>query len=196
MKSAPTICLILGLLAVFPVAGAAPRALPLKLELPDVNGRKTMLFEGASNRLALVFVMLANECPIANRAIPELARLHNSYTNRGVAFFFVHANADETDSAVREHAREFALPATPFRDPGLKFTRAAGLKVTPTALVAGPDGRILYRGRINDQFTALGQGRPAPARHDLQLALDAVLAGRPVETPETPVVGCHIVERP
>lgn len=196
MRSVQIIGLAVWLLVAWSTSGASSRALPPDLQLPDVNGRKVTLLGGATNRSALVLVVLANECPIANRAIPELIRLHNTYTNRGVAFFFVHPNADETDAAVRDHAREFSLPATPLRDPGLKFTRAAGLKVTPAALIAAPDGRILYRGRINDQFTALGQGRPAPARHDLQLALDAVLAGRPVETPETPVVGCHIVEQP
>ena len=68
---------------------APPDAEPAKqistsLALPDVAGRRVRPFADASNRRAFVFVILANECPISNRAIPELRRLKETYSGRGV----------------------------------------------------------------------------------------------------------------
>jgi hypothetical protein len=50
---------------------------------------------------------------------------------------------------------------------------------------------VRYRGAIDDQC-ALGTRKDAAARRDLAGALDAVLAGRKVATPATPVAGCPL----
>ena len=175
---------------------AVNRTEPLaSLTLPDANGKFIQPLTVSTNR-AVVFVLLANECPISNRAIPELRRLHAAFTPQGIAFWFVHPNADETDAAVRQHALEYELPGTPLRDPGLKFARAVGAQVTPTAVVLSPRGEVLYRGRIDDRYAALGQSRPEPTTHDLERALESVLAGRSPEPAETRAVGCHLAGAP
>ena len=51
--------------------------------------------------------------------------------------------------------------------------------------------RIRYRGRIDDQY-AIGTARPQPQCHDLQRAIDQLLAGQPVAVPSTEIVGCVI----
>ena len=50
--------------------------------------------------------------------------------------------------------------------------------VTPQAVVVGPGGIVKYRGRIDNQYAALGKPRRVVTVHDLRDALDAVLAGR------------------
>ena len=76
------------------------------------------------------------------------------------------------------------------RDDG-SWSKALGWKRTPEVVVLDADRRIRYRGRIDDQFR-VGGAKPAPSRRDLVEALDALLAGRRIETPETPVDGCSI----
>jgi hypothetical protein len=169
--------------------------LPLELVLPDVAGHSVQPLAAGTNR-AIVCVFLANECPISNRAIPELRRLQDTFGPRGVAFRFVHPNADETDDAVRKHTAEYALPGPMLRDPGLKLAHLAGVEVTPTALVVSPAGEMLYRGRIDDRYAALGQAKPEPTRHDLERALTAVLGGQKPDPAETRAVGCHLVATP
>ena len=53
------------------------------------------------------------------------------------------------------------------------------------------DKKLCYRGRIDDQYRLRGS-RKEPTSRDLKDALDAVLAGRKVATPETEVDGCLI----
>ncbi len=176
-------------------AHAAPPPLPLELTLPDVAGHSVQPLAAGTNR-AIVCVFLANECPISNRAIPELRRLQDAFGPRGVVFRFVHPNADETDASVRQHASEYALPGLPLRDPGLKLSHLANVQVTPFALVVSPTGEVLYRGRIDDRYAGLGQAKPEPTRHDLELALTAVLHGQRPVPAETRAVGCHLVAPP
>jgi len=67
--------------------------------------------------------------------------------------------------------------------------------VTPEAAVfvpGGPRARLVYRGRIDDRYVAFGRVRAAPTTHDLEDAVAATLAGRPVPHDVTPAVGCFI----
>lgn len=161
------------------------------IEVPDADGHPVRPL-AAKDAVAVVFVFLANDCPIANRAVPELLRLEQAYASSGVTFWPVHAGADESDALVRAHAKEFGLTTVPLRDPDLRLARGLGARVTPTAVVVSPRGEVLYRGRIDDRYAALGQSRPEPTRHDLALAIKAVVAGERPEPAETPAVGCRI----
>src|SRR2546423_1460571 len=60
-----------------------------------------------------------------------------------------------------------------------------------TATEPTPAVKLRYRGRIDDQF-GVGYKRNEPTRKDLELALQEVLAGKPVSVADTPVAGCLI----
>jgi hypothetical protein len=64
--------------------------------------------------------------------------------------------------------------------------------VTPEAAIFGRDRQLLYHGRIDDQYVELGRARRRPTTHDLESALEAVLAGRKVAPAGPPAVGCSI----
>ena len=159
--------------------------------LEDLSGAKASPF-GQANAKALVFLFLGVDCPISNRYAPEVRRLRDKFASGQVVWRLVYPGADATAESIGRHIREFALPGEPLRDPQLRFTRAARVRVTPEVAVFLPNGQLLYHGRIDDQFVDLGVKRPAPTRHDLQEALDEILAGKPVSHPETRAVGCLI----
>lgn len=159
------------------------------LSLTDLDGKRVLLTPSPSVR-ALVFVFLGVECPIANRCSPELVRLARDLTPRGIRFYHVYPNPDETPEVIRRHREAYAYPAEAYRDPDLKLARALGARWTPEAVALTPDGSRIYQGRINDQFTALGVGRPAPTRHELAEALEAYLHGGPPLGIVTPRAGC------
>jgi hypothetical protein len=54
--------------------------------------------------------------------------------------------------------------------------------------------KVVNRCRIGDSFAALGQPRRPAKDADLRTALDAVVAGKPVEKPETKALGCYIAD--
>ena len=69
-------------------------------------------------------------------------------------------------------------------------------EVTPEAAVLrlqdDKHWTLVYRGRINDLYVALGKRRAAATSHDLRRAIDAALANRPIDFEPVPAVGCLI----
>jgi peroxiredoxin len=140
---------------------------------------------------AVVVLFLGTECPINNAYAPRLAGLHKSYSSKGVAFVGINSNCHDTPVRIAAHAKEHGLPFPVLKDPANGVADRFGAERTPEAFVLNPSGKVLYRGRIDDQF-GVGFRRKAPTRRDLALALDEVLAGKVVSLPRTPVAGCVI----
>ncbi len=165
------------------------------IRLKDTAGvaRAPLAAKGA--KASAVFFLLA-DCPIARKYSPEIRRIIEDYGKKAVAFSIVHTDATMTAAAARSHAAEFGYAGFPILlDPKRKLVEYAGVTRTPTAAVFSPKGKLLYLGRIDDRFPALGAQRAQPTRHDLRLALDETLAGRPVSRSRTSVVGC-LLPRP
>lgn len=162
-------------------------ALATPLRLRSADGSLETLCPAKDRRATVVLVVLA-ECPIARQYSPELARLAKEYGKRGVRFAM--AFADGQPAAWRTQMREFGLPFSAVRADRSLIARLGAVAV-PTAAIVEADGTIPYVGRIDDRYPALGVQREV-RRHDLRLALDATLAGKPVRPSRTVVVGCAL----
>jgi len=144
---------------------------------------------------AVVLYFIASDCPVSNRTLPEMLRVEREFAGRGVRFFFVYPNSTETPASIRAHRAAYGLGPgdRSLTDPGETLARLTGANVTPEAAVLVPEGKSLkpvYAGRIDDRYVSLGTERPAATRHDLEEAVAAVLAKRPVPPPGGPPVGC------
>ena len=141
---------------------------------------------------ATVLFFLLPDCPISNAYAPEIQRICNDYQPRQVSLFIVHADPDVTADAARKHAREYGLKCPVLLDPTHILVKKTGVTMAPEAAVLGPDGKLLYRGRIDDWYADYGKRRGQPTQRDLRQALDAVLQGKPVNNPTTKVIGCYL----
>ena len=157
----------------------------------DLDGNLVNPF-ARGNHTAYVFVFVRPDCPISNRYAPALARLHERFSPRGVAFALVYPGDQTTADAIRAHVREYRYPLVALRDPEFSFVATVGATVTPEAAVFDSHHALRYIGRIDDRYIRAGQMRPAATRNDLADAIEAVLTGRPVVTDKAPAVGCLI----
>jgi len=140
-----------------------------------------------------VYVFLAETCPISQQATLPLRALHRQYAPQGVRFVGVFPAPGTTAAGVAEFARAYALPFVAQPDAGQRLARQLGASTTPEAVVVAADGRtILYQGRLDDQYAALGQRRTLSQHHELAEALADLAAGRAVAVPRTQPVGCFI----
>src|SRR5439155_13190272 len=117
------------------------------------------------------------------------------YAPKGVQFLAINSNGQDTFTHVSAHAQERAVPFPVLKDFGHAAADAFGARRTPEAFVLDAGRAIRYGGRIDDQY-GVGVLRAKPTRHDLKEALDELLAGKPVTTPTTDVVGCLIGRSP
>jgi mono/diheme cytochrome c family protein len=122
--------------------------------------------------------------------MPTLAELHSEYAPKGVQFLAINSNQLDTPERVKEHARKYGIPFPVLKDQGNEVADQFGARRTPEAFVL-ETGAVRYQGRIDDQF-GIGYKRVKPTRRDLAVAIDEVLAGKPVSQPVTEVSGCII----
>lgn len=163
-----------------------------ELNLTSLSGERVDPFAAVDS--AGVFLFMRSDCPISNRYAPELRRLHEAFSPRGVRFWFVYVDPREEPESIRRHAEEYQVPGEILRDSHHDLVRRTGARVTPEAAVFDAGGRLVYRGRIDDRYTDFGKARARPNRRDLKLALEAVLNGEQVSEPETQAVGCFIAD--
>jgi mono/diheme cytochrome c family protein len=147
---------------------------------------------GDKKAYALVFV--DSDCPLAQKYLPVLDRLERQYRDKGVQFVAVNSGPHDTVVVMAAQAVEFGVEFPFVKDSDCRVADALGVTRTPEVAVLDGQRVLRYRGRIDDRYRPGGQ-RKEPTRNDLSDALDAVLAGKPVEPATTPVDGC-IIARP
>jgi hypothetical protein len=161
----------------------------------DLDGRPVTQLAPPGSR-AVVLFFAASDCPISNRYVPEMQRLTRQFEPSGVRVWFVYPNPGDSTKVVRAHDQEFSITANTALENKQSLTQMAHATTTPEAAVFIPEGGGLhevYRGRIDDRYLSLGTERPEATRHDLEDAIRAVLAGKPVPQPGGPPIGCSIV---
>jgi len=179
---------LLSLVPVFAFAAAnVPNSLPLNL-----SGRAVDAFSTPAK--ARVFLFVRTDCPVGNRYAPELQRIANEFTQRGVQFWLVYPDATETAPTIEKHIDAYHLPGTPLRDVHHSITTRAGATVAPEAAVFNSAGTLEYLGRIDDRWVDFGKSRPAATTHELENAVADVLAGKPVAVSRTHAIGCSIAD--
>jgi peroxiredoxin len=88
-----------------------------------------------------------------------------------------------------------AAPAHVILDEKGKIGRAYEARTTPHMYVIDPEGKLVYMGGIDDKPNT-NTADIATAKNYVRLALEAVKAGRPVETPVARPYGCSIKYAP
>ena len=156
----------------------------------DAVGKLHRIGETSATQ-GLAFVFLTPECPIACKYVPELNRLARENKNHGIKFYGVLADPTLSRSRARQFELDYRLEFPLLFDASLELARRLGPTHTPEAFVVLPGGALVYRGRIDDRFVALGQERAATTHHELADALEAVARGERPGVASTAAIGCR-----
>ena len=163
----------------------------------DSNGKTQTL---AQYRGKYVVLEWANKgCPFEQKHYKSgnMERLQREWTSKGVVWLSVISSAPGQDGYVtppeeNDYLRTMkAAPTAAILDPSGTIGRLYSAKTTPDMFVIDPQGKLVYEGAIDDQPT------PDPAslngaKNYVSAALEASMAGRPVEVPVTRSYGCSV----
>ena len=158
--------------------------------LPRVEGG--LLSVDPRSRAATVVVFTANHCPYAlawHGRINEVAR---DYASRGVSVIQINANDEQIQPADSIQASADRVAAGQFSGPYLHdgtqdLARAFGAEKTPDVFIIDGSGQLAYHGAPDADHAQDKE----QARY-IRNALEDVLAGHPVQIPETAAIGCGI----
>jgi len=164
------------------------------VRVPNLDGTLVDPLQSAPGTKATVFLFVSTDCPISNRYAPDVRRLHDTYTKDGVVFWLVYPNPADSIADIREHLASFKYADAALRDTKHDLVKFAGATITPEAAVYDGKGTLKYRGRIDDRYSAVGIEKAMATKHDLQDAIAATLAGKPVARRFTQAVGCYVAD--
>ena len=154
--------------------------------LPDTDGKSHTL-SSLKGKNGAVVIFISVQCPISNAYNERMTKLAEDYGARGISVIGVNSNKSESADAVKAHATEKHLNFTILKDPGNKVADLLGAQHTPEAYYLDANNKLLYHGRIdNSTDTAKVES------NDLRNALDAALAGKPIQKTTSLAFGCSI----
>ena len=170
-----------------PVGTPAP-----PFSLPGVDGQ-TLSLDSFSAAEVLVVVFTCNHCPYAIACEDRLIAIQRDYADKGVQLVGINPNDDEkypADSfdAMVARAAEKGFNFPYLRDESQEVARAYDAACTPDIFVFDRDRKLVYNGRIDDNW----QQPENVTRRDLRAVLDATLEGKPFDFEPVASMGCSI----
>jgi hypothetical protein len=138
---------------------------------------------------------VTSDCPISNSYAPEINRIVSAYRDKRIAFYIVYVDPTVPLTKIKKHARDFEFQVPLLVDPTYSLIHSVRATVTPEVVVLGPDGKVLYRGRIDDLYYDYGKRRAEPTRRELRDALNAIMTRQPIVKATAEPFGCFIPQQ-
>ena len=167
--------------------------MPLKdLELADISG-KNITLANAKGDVGTLVVFSCNTCPWVIRWEDRYVSLANTYTRKGIGMIAVNSNAarfsgEDSLEEMLEHAKNNGYNFPYAQDPESELASAFGATKTPHIYLFNGNDKLVYRGAIDDNpKNAKKVDEPFLAN-----AIDALLAGNPINPQTTKALGCSI----
>lgn len=166
--------------------------------LQDVVSGNTITLPTFADKQALLVMFICQHCPFVQHIKDELARLGKDYINRNLGIVGISANdvnnfPDDAPEKLKAMAQELDLPFPICYDESQEIAKAYTAACTPDFFLFDAQLQLVYRGQLDDSRPS--NGKPVTGA-DLRAAIDAVLAGEPVNSQQQPSVGCNIKWKP
>jgi len=181
-----------------------PPTLAIGSAAPDfcllgVDGKTHCLKDYAASKI-LMIAFICDHCPTSQLYETRIKQITADYKDRGVAVVAIEPNnpnavrldemgyTDVGDSfeemKIRAEYRHFNFPYL-YDGADQKISNLYGPTATPHVFIFDAERKLRYEGRVDDN-----PREALVTQRDARLALDALLAGKPVPVAKTPAVGC------
>jgi peroxiredoxin len=162
--------------------------------LPDVVTGRVVSLKDFADKKALLVMFICRHCPYVKHVQEELARLGKDYADKPVGMVAISSNdaiayPEDAPESLKEMALELGFSFPYLYDESQQVARAYDAACTPDFFLFDENRRLVYRGQLDGSRP--GNGIPVTGR-DLRNAIDAVLAGAPVDPNQKPSLGCNI----
>ena len=172
-----------------PLGTAAP-----DFQLPDVVSNQTISLSTFAGKKALLVMFICRHCPYVVHVREELARVGRDYAGKGLGIVAISANdaatyPDDAPDQLKAMANDLGFTFPFCYDESQETAKSYTAACTPDFFLFDATRTLVYRGQLDDSRP--GNGKPMTG-HDLRAAIDAELAGTPVNPKQMPSVGCNI----
>src|SRR5580698_9536077 len=162
--------------------------------LPDVVSDSTIDLHSAAGMKGVLVMFICRHCPFVKHLEKDVAKLGRDYEGKGIGIVAISSNdaanyPDDVPESLAEQARGLGFSFPYLYDETQDAARAYDATCTPDFFLFDRGLKLVYRGQFDDSRP--GNAVPVTGK-DLRSAMDAVLAGEPVNPTQKPSLGCNI----
>jgi peroxiredoxin len=163
----------------------------------DINGKTHALSDYKGKLVVLEWTNYG--CPFVKKhySSQNMQKLQKKYTGKDVVWLTVCSSAKGkggwmTAENWQKRVKDNGTASTAvLLDTDGKAGKAYGARTTPHMFVVGSDGKLIYKGAIDDDRSG-DPKKAATAKNYVAAALDAALAGKKIAEPSTNPYGCSV----
>jgi peroxiredoxin len=161
-------------------------------QLVNISGN-TMTLADVKGDVGTLVVFSCNTCPWVIRWEDRYVSLANTYAPKGIGMIAVNSNAarfggEDSLKEMVEHAKNNGYNFPYAQDPESELASAFGATKTPHIYLFNADDKLVYLGAIDDN----AKNAKKVEVPFLANAIDALLAGNPINPQTTKALGCSI----
>jgi peroxiredoxin len=166
--------------------------------LPDVTTGKMYSLDAFHGKDALLVMFICRHCPYVKHVEQEIAKIGKDYQDKKLGIIAISSNdpttyPDDAPDQLKEMAKRLGFRFPFCFDEQQEIAKAYKAACTPDFYLFDAQRRLVYRGQLDDSRP--GNNKPVTGR-DLRAAIDAVLAGKPIDDKQKPSIGCSIKWKP
>ncbi|HEV2293331.1 MAG TPA: thioredoxin family protein [Tepidisphaeraceae bacterium] len=162
-----------------------------EFSLQDQNGKTHKLSDYRGK--VVVIEMFNQGCPyvVRHHKAKTMTSTAEKYKDKDVVWLAVNPTSGKTAEDNKTSAEAWDIDYPILNDTSTAVAQQYGAKTTPQMYIIDKEGKLVYNGAIDDDPSADG-AKGDKAVNYVAKALDEVLAGKPVSTPETKPYGCGV----
>lgn len=149
------------------------------------------LSENVAGVEVVVLYFNTTECPVTNRYLPKLNRIHKSISGDELRIIAVNSNVNDSRDEIKKHLDEYEIAFDVLHDEDGTLARQLSVTRTAEAIVLDRQRKVRYRGVIDDRFER-GISKPKVGQDYLNDAIASLMANREVKTEITDVTACPL----
>lgn len=162
-------------------------------ELPGIDEEVHHLSRYLERFRAIGVIFMCNHCPYVHLYLNRLKELQTEFQDRGVTLIGINANdanqyPDDSFENMKTFAANNQLNFPYIRDVAQDVAESFGASRTPEVFLLDQDGRLRYKGLIDDNADDAG----AVQVSYLRSAIDQLLSDELLEPSSTDAIGCSI----
>lgn len=162
--------------------------------LPDTISGKQLNLQNIKGARGTLVMFICNHCPYVKHVKEALTRLGTDYKNSGISIIAINANdavkyPDDAPDKMKVFAQQNNFVFPYLHDDSQRVAKSYNAACTPDLFLFDGNLKCVYRGQFDDSRP--GNDIPVTGK-DLRSAMDNLLAGKAIDSKQTPSMGCNI----
>lgn len=162
-------------------------------EIPGIDGTVHHLARYLGRFRAVGVIVMCNHCPYVQMYLDRCKQIQNEFASQAFTLVGINANdeqqvPDDSFEQMKAFGAKQSLNFPYLRDLTQDVVRSFGAERTPEAFLIDQEGRLCYKGAIDDNPQSQAQVQQPYLRD----AIAQLLVGQAIAIPTTDAVGCSI----